>query len=423
MNPTDRTRRAPRFAGVEADAPRLPVSPTNPTGRSRHHNPLNPAVLAVALLAALAIPGCGDDGRASETADDHADAAPHDVVVLDSAAIAIAGIVVSPAESVATTGLPVTGTIAYDGNRVSHIGPWIDGRIVSLAADIGDRVDGGQTLAILESPEIGQLRADEYEAGVLAAIASENHQRELRLEEQGISSRKELLDAEAALRRAEAALVSARQRLQVLGAGPGEGGRYALTAPFAGVVVTRQASLGEMVNPAARLFTVANLDRLWIDLDIYERDLARVAPGQPVDVTTAAYPGRAFPGRITHVGDIVDATKRAVGARVEIDNADGALKPGMFATALIRIDGSAAVSVAVPIAAVQEVEGRSVVFVLGREAGEFRAHPIEVGEAIEGGRVMVLSGLDPSDPVVTTGAFALRSELARSEIGEAGHAH
>ncbi|MQA89816.1 MAG: efflux RND transporter periplasmic adaptor subunit [Gemmatimonas sp.] len=380
---------------------------------------------ASALIFSLTLlQGCGDDSQpAAVLEEEQVEDEIHDVVVLDSTAVGIANITLVPVETVQTIGLPVTGIITYDANRVSHIGPRIDGRIVRLAADIGEQVAGGQVLAILESPEVGQIRADESEAVALVGIARENYQRELRLEEQGISSRKELLDAEAELRRMEASLNSARQRLQVLGAGQGEGGQFALMAPFPGVVVARHASLGEMASPADQLFTVANLDRLWIELDIYERDLSRVTRGQAVDVATAAYPGRTFPGQIVYVGDIVDPEKRAVPARVEIPNRDNVLKPGMFANALIRV-GSAGPPVAVvPQEAVQQVEGRSVVFVPGTRPGEFRVQPVEVGDAIDEGRVLVISGLQAGDRVVTTGAFALRSELAEGEIGEAGHGH
>ncbi|MQA92486.1 MAG: efflux RND transporter periplasmic adaptor subunit [Gemmatimonas sp.] len=388
------------------------------------YQPFGRQTFAAVILALMSLPGCSDNGESAAVAEaEHTDAEAHDVVLLDSTAIAIANIALVPVAAVRTTGLPVTGIITFDANRVSHIGPRIDGRIVRLTADIGERVQGGQGLAILESADVGQVRADEAEAEALVGIAQENYQRELRLEEQGISSRKELLDAEAELRRAEAALNSARQRLQVLGAGQGQGGQFALAAPFPGTIVERHASLGEMASPADQLFTVANLDRLWIELDIYERDLARVARGQAVDVTTAAYPGRTFPGVIVYVGDIVDPERRTVRARVEIPNADTSLKPGMFANALIRVGGEGPPVPAVPREAVQEVEGRTVVFVPGSRPGEFRAQPIQVGEPTEDGMVLVQSGLGLGDRVVTTGAFALRSEVAEGDIGEAGHGH
>lgn len=393
------------------------------TKRARHWAPG-----AALLLALLSLTACGDDSAEGaaveeEQAEGEEHAGEQDVVLLDSTAMSIANITLVPVETVQTTGLPVTGTITYDANRVSHIGPRIDGRIVRLSADVGEAVRGGQALAILESQEVGQVRAEEREAEALLQIARENYERERRLEEQGISSRKELLDAEANLRRAEAAQNSAHERLRVLGAGDGEGGQYALTSPFPGVVVARDASLGEMASPADQLFTVANLDRLWIELDIYERDLARVTRGQEVDVTTAAYPGRTFPGQIVYVGDILDPETRTVRGRVEIPNPGGTLKPGMFANALIRVSGGGPPMAVIPQEAVQEVEGRQVVFVPGDQPGEFRAQPVEVGEPAGNGRVVVLSGLNPGDRVVTTGAFALRSELAEAEIGEAGHGH
>lgn len=379
----------------------------------------------LALLIAASLSACGDDEPALEEAvaaadEEHTDEEA-DVVVLDSMAIATGGIMVTPVETVQTTGIPVTGTITYDARRVSHIGPRIDGRIVRLVADIGDQVSAGQALAILESAEVGQVRVEEREAESLVQIARENYQREERLEQQGISSRKELLDAAAELRRQEAALQSARERLRVLGAGHGDGGQYALTSPFAGVVVAREASLGEMASPADQIFTVANLSRLWIELDIYERDLSRVTIGQTVAVSTAAYPSRVFPGRIVYVGDVLDPQKRTVRARVEIPNDDRALKPGMFASALIQVGGTGTPVVVVPQAAVQELEGRQVVFVPGDRPGEFAARTVEVGEQADNGRVVIIAGLEAGDSIVTSGAFALRSELAEGEIGEHGH--
>ena len=384
------------------------------------------AVLLLAGAVTAACSGGGEDAeaasetqQAAEAGDEHG--AEEGVVVLDSAAIAIAGIRVERVETVQSTGLPVTGTITYDANLVSHIGPRTDGRIVRLSADIGERVRGGQTMAVLESPQVGQVRAESHRSEALVKIALENYQREQRLEQQGISSRKELLDAEAELRRMEADLQSAREQLQALGAGRGEGGQFALTAPFSGVVVAREASMGEMVSPSDEIFTVANLERLWIELDIYERDLARVTRGQRVEVSTAAYPNRNFPGQIVYLGDILDPQKRTVRARVEIPNESGALKPGMFATASIRVGGGGPPVVVVPEGAVQELEGRRVVFIPGDAPGEFRAVPVDVGEQTDNGQLTVLSGLQGGDLVVIAGAFALRSELAKGEIGEHGH--
>lgn len=383
-----------------------------------------PAVVVVgAILARGRGPAEPTDTLHAEEqaeAESHAGEGDEVAVQLDSAALAMAGIRMAEAEAVSTNTLPVTGTITYDQNRVSHIGPKTEGRITTLHVDIGARVRRGQVLAVLESAEVGATRADLHEAAALLEIAKENYEREKRLEAQGISSRKELLDAEAELRRTQAAVQGARERLRVLGAGHGEGGEFAITAPFDGVVVEKHATLGEVADPSDQLFTVADLSRLWIELDIYERDLQRVAEGQAVRVTTAAYPGRVFPARIVYLGDILDPDKRTVRARVELENPDGALKPGMFATARIETGGGTTV-VAVARDAVQNIESRQVVWVPGDEPGEFRARPVELGESLDGGRVQILAGLEAGEPVVVAGAFTLKSELSKGEFGGHGH--
>ena len=388
------------------------------------------ASMVLVLATVFASLGCGDGDKKAEEGDSTAaktdSAAGHaegEVVQLDTAGMRLGGIQVGPVEVITTSGLPVTGTITYDANRVSHIGSRTDGRVVALRAELGAPVARGQALAVLESPEVGQIRAAEREAEELMKIAGENFARERRLADQGISSRKELLDAEAELRRMQASLRSAQSRLQVLGArhDHGAGGQFSLVAPFGGVVVARNASLGEMATPADTLFTIADLSRVWIELDIFERDLARVRVGQSVAVRTGAYPERAFQGRIVYVGSVLDPERRSVRARVEIPNPGGALKPGMFANASVQVGAGGPVVVVVPQEAVQEVEGKKVVFVAGTKAGQFRTQAVEVGEPIEGGRVTIRGGLTPSSRVVLRGAFALRSELAKGEIGEHGH--
>ncbi|MBX9929010.1 MAG: efflux RND transporter periplasmic adaptor subunit [Gemmatimonadaceae bacterium] len=402
-----------------------PIPPTNRSSMGR--------LVCLPFLLALSGVGCGGEaapsadmnGAATTAAEASASVAkdqhgPTEVVVLDTAGVRLAGIEFDTASTVTTSGLAVTGTITYDANRVSHIGAWTEGRVVALRVPLGAQVGAGQMLALLESPAVGQIRAQERESEELRGIARENFAREQRLAAQGISSRKELLDAEAELRRTEAALRSAEAQLAALGAGHGSGGQFGLAAPFAGVVVARDASIGEMASPTDTLFTVADLSRVWIELNVFERDLARVTVGQSVAVSVTAYVGRKFPGRIVYLGAALDPLSRTVPARVEILNGDRALKPGMFASASIQVGEGGTPVVVVSRDAVQEVGGRAVVFVPGIRRGEFRTVAVEVGEPVGNNRVTIRSGLAAGARVVVAGAFALRSELAKSEIGEGG---
>lgn len=376
--------------------------------------------LPVCLIAALTLGACGGAPDEAEHVEEAAARGLEGVVVLDTAAVRNARIVVATVEAGSGSGLSATGAITYDANRVSHIGPRTAGRVVTLFADLGGAVGGGQPLAMLESAEVGQIRAELREAEALGRIAGENYQREVRLQDQGISSRREVLDAEADLRRAEAALLGARERLDALGAAQGTGSQFSLTAPFAGVVVERHASLGEAVGPEDALFTIADLSRVWFELDVYERDLSRIARGQRVDVIATAYPDRVFPGTIAYVGDIVDAQRRTVRARVEIPNVDRALRPGMFASASVAAGGGAA-TVVVPQDAIQQLDGKTVVFVPGSAPGEFRVREVEAGDPDEQGRVVILSGLTIGERVVVSGAFTLRSELSKAELADDDH--
>ncbi|MDX2059822.1 MAG: efflux RND transporter periplasmic adaptor subunit [Gemmatimonadales bacterium] len=375
----------------------------------------------VALMLGIGA-GCGA-GKPEEDAATEADSSAHSesepqVVRLDTAGVRLGGIQIGAAESTSTSILAVTGTITYDANRVAHIGSRTDGRVLGISVDLGANVRRGQTLVELESPEVGSIRADERRAEALVKIARENFDREKRLEQQGISSRKELLEAEADLRRAEADLQSAGDRLSVLGAGHGTGGHFDISAPFAGAVVARNVGLGQMARPADTLLTVADLSRVWIELDVFERDLTRVRRGQPVAVTTEAYQGRQFPGRIVYLGAVLDPLKRTVRARVEIPNDDRALKPGMFAEARIEVGASGPPLAVVPQDAIQDVEGAPTVFVPGVAPGEFRVRAVTVGEPLDRNRVVVKTGLTPGERLVVAGAFALRSELLKGEIGE-----
>jgi cobalt-zinc-cadmium efflux system membrane fusion protein len=342
-------------------------------------------------------------------------------VHLDAEALALSGIELGVAELVSAGGLRVTGAITYDQNQVSHVGPKTEGRVTDLQAELGARVVEGEVLAHLESPDVGTTRAELIEADALLEIARENFDRESRLEAQGISSRREVLEAEAELRRVEARRRSAEERLRLLGApADGEGGHFDVVAPYDGVVVESHASRGEVVGPADQLFTIADLTRLWIELDIFERDFSSVSEGQDVDVTTVAWPGRSFAARIVYVGDILDVQSRTVRARVELDNSDGALKPGMFATAFIRTAAGETV-VGVPRDAVQNVDGDDVVWVPGDEPGAFVATPVLLGRELSGGMVEIESGLAAEEPLVVVGAFTLKAELAKDEFG--GHEH
>ena len=180
-------------------------------------------------------------------------------------------------------------------------------------------------------------------------------------------------------------------------------------------MIEKDAVLGELAQPDKSIFTVADLSTLWIEANLFEKDLGRVRVGAAATVTVSAYPGEAFKGKLTYISSTVDKESRAVPARVEVPNADGRLKPEMFATA--SIDTAATTkALTLPQEAVLLINGQPMAFV--QEAGEFEPRPVEIGEKV-GSRVVVKSGVKEGEQVVVAGAYALKARMLKSQIGDA----
>lgn len=189
-----------------------------------------------------------------------------------------------------------------------------------------------------------------------------------------------------------------------------------LKAVKQGVVVGLYGEVEGHVDPAVPLATLADTSRLRAGLDIYEKDLGRVRKGQLVDIVVSAYPKEVFQGRITYISPRVDENSRTVKVRVDVENPKGLLKFGMFITGRVRVAERRVL--AIPEGAIQEVEGKTSVFVKNDDGG-FSPHPVHLGERSQGW-VELLSGVENGESIVSHGSFVLKAELAK---GEASHEH
>lgn len=366
--------------------------------------------LAVWLLLTI---GCGkDDAR------DTATPVPPDVVRLDTAQERSAGIAVDTVRRLPPDTFYLTGTMTFDAGRVSHVGPRTSGRIRRVYVDIGTRVRAGDTLALLDSPELGAAQARWAQARANRGVAVRNAERAERLFRDGVVSERRRLETAAELASREAELAAEAQALSALGAvaDSGAGGLFVLRSPLDGEVVEKHAVAGEVVGSESALFIVGELNKLWLLLDLYETDIGRVRNGLPVQVRADAYPDRVFRAEVTLVSAVVDTTSRTIKVRVEIQNAGHELKPGMFARAGIAIDDRAG-AIGIPHAAVQSVNGEDVVFVpAGR--GEYRTRRVTLGSPRAGGWVEVVRGLSRGEAIVVSGSFGLKAHMLRASFGE-----
>lgn len=322
--------------------------------------------------------------------------------------------------------LVATAEIVPAADGVARVGPRLTGRVLAIKAGVGDRVAKGQVLALVDSPEIGRAKADYVSTAAAAQVTREAASREKILAEKKISSEKDWREAEAAATRARAEKDAAEGRLHTMGVGDGElgslqvAGHYsstsAVVAPIAGAVVERTVTLGQMLEPKDTIFTVMDLTKVWVLIDVYERDINQVKIGQKVEARVTSYPDKSFNGVVENIGALVDPKTRTIAVRVVLQNPTAELKPGMFASVEVEgTSGESRVHLVVPEAAVQRDGDKSIVFV-PRGEGIFARRAVKLGRT-NGGWAEVESGLADGDPVVTSGSFMLKSQLKKGELG------
>ncbi|MEW6681871.1 MAG: efflux RND transporter periplasmic adaptor subunit [Nitrospirota bacterium] len=384
---------------------------------------------AVAGVFALVVLGCSESGdtHAAESDPGRSDVGGARVLRITPEAIAVIGLrTETAARGRLRLPLQVSGRVTYDENRFAQVSAPIAGRVQSFRATIGDRVKQGEPLAFIESPDIGRAQSDYLRAMADRDVAERAFERAKVLFEKKGVSRGEVQRLEGDALRARAAVQEAKHHLSILGfsdeavAKLGETGTaqttMPLVSPLSGVVVRHEAFTGAGVEPTQMLYLVADLSEVWVEADVYERDIARVKPGQDADIRVQAYPDRVFSGRVETLGRALDEKTRTLMVRVVVPNRDEALKPGMLAQVGLLTDaGEEALTVSAD--AVQRDGERSLVFV-EQAPGVFAIREVTVGRTA-GGRVEIRTGVDAGEKVVTTGSFRLKSEMKKTEM-EAG---
>jgi cobalt-zinc-cadmium efflux system membrane fusion protein len=384
--------------------------------------------LIAAAIAVLFLTGCGrekHDDHAKEGAKKEESANAHgkeDLIKLSDEEMKRSKVRTEAIEETTLSGeLTLTANVQANQDALAHVSPRAPGRIVTVYANLGTTVKAGQPLALLDSLEVGEAHSAYLQAASEAKLAAAAFERADKLYAEQVMPTKDWQRARYENEKARAQLAAANDKLRMLGVSP-QGDRavstFPVSAPISGTVTEKHAVLGELAKTDGSLFTVVNLSTLWISANVSEKDLATVRVGAPARITVAAWPGQTFNGKVTYVGATLDKETRTIAARIEVPNADGRLKPDMFATAVLPT-GSTTKALTLPESAVTLLQGLSTVFV--EEGAGFEARPVELGERA-GGRVTVKSGLKAGEMVVTEGVYALKARALKSQIGS-GHGH
>jgi len=372
------------------------------------------------VLLALILAGCGDASDAAKPLASRPPAEPGIISIpADSPQLGQVKVAAVEAMDVPQDEVVAPARVGIDPGRLSKVLLPVAGRIEAVLVKLGERVEQGQAVVTLDSPDadaaIGAGRtaeAAERQATAALTKAEADYERARDLLEHGAASQKDVLAAQndraqasAALDTARAGREQARRKLELLGLQPtGFHQPVTVRAPISGTVLDVGVAPGEYRNDTtAPLMSIADLTRVWLSADVAEPAIALVRVGDAVEIRLVAFPGEVLAGRVTRIADVLDPQTRTVKVHVELPN-PGRLRPDMFGT--LRHVASRRRAPVVPLASVIQQYGRSVVFV-EREPARFERREIVVG-AREGERVAVLAGLTPGERVVVDGAILLK---------------
>jgi cobalt-zinc-cadmium efflux system membrane fusion protein len=326
--------------------------------------------------------------------------------------------------------LNVPGEIRLNADHKVNIVSRLTGIVKEVTKSVGDSVLTGETMAIIESRELADARSSLHAAHDRFELAALNFKREERLWEKKISSEQDYLNAKQELSEARIELESAKQKLLTLGFSnsyvetlPHDPKEVLtdlkVTAPFSGKVIERNITLGELLQEDTVAFVVADLNTVWVDLSIYQKDLPFVHEGQSISITA----GRGIPdakGIITYLSPVISEETRTALARVILPNPEGHFRPGLFVTASLAGE-EIPVSLLVPKSALQNLEGKTSIFI--QHQGDFKQQPVTIGKTTKT-HAEVTSGLKAGQYYVTQGAFELKAKIVTSTMdSHAGHGH
>jgi cobalt-zinc-cadmium efflux system membrane fusion protein len=376
---------------------------------------------ALPLLAFASLPfvtgGCHESASAAEPVKEQG------VAWLTPDQIRTAKIEVTAAtEHPVDTLIPTTGRITFDDQRVAHIFSPVTGRVASVEAGLGQRLKRGAVLATIVSPDVGQWSSDLHKADADLIAAEHDFKRKSELLAVKAVARADYEASEDAYRQAKAEKERALQKATLLRAGgtSGVSQGYTLTTPIDGEVIARALNPGIEVQGqyssgnAVELFTVGELDKVWVMADVYESDLGRVAVGAKVAVKALAYAGKTFEGKVDWVAGALDPATRTAHVRCVFDNPDRELKPEMYVNVAITAT-EARSALSVPRSAVVHLGDQAVVYAQAGSGPDgrvrFELMPVSVDDAIDGAFVPVQHGIDLGAKIVTSGAQALSSAM------------
>ncbi len=324
--------------------------------------------------------------------------------------------------------LELTGEIKIDEDKLAHIVVYSSGIVVQVNKSLGDFVNKSEVLAVIDSPEISNLQEEHLEATARLEIAEANYEREKQLQKEDLTTQADFLSAKDEYIKSQHDLHITERKLKIFGFNDAEINKlthghqnkfdyYRITAPYSGTINKKNISKGEALERNAEVFTIADLSSVWIDFNLYQKDLPFIKSGQKISIHIPNLNGDLI-GVIDFISPMIGENTRTAFARVILNNSNNSLKPGTFVTGKIKTSQSEK-KLLIKKTAIQELDGQKVVFI--KRNDNFTVQEIEIGQGGED-YVEILTGLSQEDIYVSTNSFILKAELEKNEISDS-HSH
>jgi cobalt-zinc-cadmium efflux system membrane fusion protein len=383
--------------------------------------------LLVILLYAIILIGC--DEKTEEYADEHNEEHT-DVITLSSKAVEQIKL-----KSQTVTLQPFRGAfnvpaeVKTNQDYEAQIGSLIQGRVHKVFVNVGDYVKTGQLLMTVEGLEVGEIKSGYLKAKANYDYTKSNYERQKKLFDEKIGSQKSFLESQSEYEKATAEFRAEDKKIHSVGLSDEEvvnekdgddhtSGTLPIKSMINGFVVERNVVIGQLVDATTNAFKIINTSNVWIDGQIYEKDLDKITPNSKVFFTTSSNQQSRLEGKIIYIGQTVDDKTRTILIRGEFVNRDNKLKPQMFGELQIPV-GANSQAILVPEESIVNEAGQNYLFIQTSDS-TFKRRDVTTGITSEN-MIEIKDGIKEGEKVVTAGVFYLKSELKKDELAEDEH--
>lgn len=307
--------------------------------------------------------------------------------------------------------LSLSGEVSHDDNKVIKIYPNASGQVVSVNVSLGDKVKKGQTLAVIKSADVAGDYADLSTVNSDAAIAEKEYKNAEQLYKNGISSEKDFIQAKLDYDKAINAVKKVQMQIEINGGGKTRaGGAYFITAPRDGFIVEKNINAGSFIrnDNSQNLFTISDMQDVWVLANVFETDIQKIKTGQPAEVTTLAYPGKIFYGKVDQINTVLDPMSKAMKIKIVLPNTDMLLKPEMFAKITLAKQESQK-ALEIPGTAIISDGGKNYV-VLYKDRYHVKAQEVNILK-VSGAKTYITDGVNEGDLVISKNQILIYNSL------------